>query len=213
MFPYVPSNGSALARPIRPIANMRGKVRLCLLGLLVAISSSGAFLAPSLKATHDKETTRRVCMRAESSSSPSSRGTFVDQALSSVFALGFTILGATATPHEATAKDFAGLIDIKGIDTSEVLHPGAGGGGWTGKASKPLRDCIVNVERVRVSTKQVTQSVSQRVALPDIEHGQCGLNSVDLGCPRGHRPLSFLCFRLVIRCSSACWFDNGMKSA
>lgn len=62
------------------------------------------------------------------------------------------VAASTAAPAPSIAKDFGG-IDVKGIDVSEVLHPGAGVGG--GKATKPLRDCVLNVERVRVSTKQV----------------------------------------------------------
>lgn len=59
---------------------------------------------------------------------------------------------ASAAPAPSTAKDVGG-IDVRGIDVAEMLHPGVGGLG--GKASKPLRDCVLNVERVRISTQQV----------------------------------------------------------
>lgn len=85
-----------------------------------------------------------------------SRGTFLARGASSAASAvaAWTLVGSASVgaPGQAIAKDIVG-IDVRGIDVSEILHPGAGEGG--GKASKPLRDCVLNVERVRVSTKQV----------------------------------------------------------
>lgn len=94
-------------------------------------------------------------------SSSWSRGAFLSQGASSATSavVGWTVIGSASVtaPGRASAKDIVG-IDVRGIDVSEVLHPGAGGGGG-GKANKPLRDCVLNVERVRVSTKQVEQKM------------------------------------------------------
>lgn len=59
---------------------------------------------------------------------------------------------ATASPAPSVAKGFD-VSEVKGLDVNEVMHLGAGSTG--GKATKPLRDCLLNVERVRISTKQV----------------------------------------------------------
>lgn len=117
------------------------------------------FVAPPTR-TH----TRSVISRAstavrtaimstdEQDQSSFSRGAFLQRGAAAT-AAACTVIGVSfAAPGRTRASYFAG-IDIKGIDVSEVLHPGAGDGG--GKATKPLRDCVLNVERVRVSTKQV----------------------------------------------------------
>lgn len=67
-------------------------------------------------------------------------------------AAAWGLVAASLAPPPSLAKDVGG-IDIRGIDVSEVLHMGAGESG--GKATKPLRDCVLNVERVRISTQQV----------------------------------------------------------
>lgn len=128
--------------------------------LLASISSSNAFLpTPSLAATacrqhHQQGTCGSLAMTAEtpSSSESSSRKAFFRQGATAVAASWGLVAAAVASPAPSLAKDIGG-IDVRGIDVAEMLHPGAGGG--SGKASSPLRDCLLNVERVRVSTKQV----------------------------------------------------------
>lgn len=106
------------------------------------------------KSEHDAMTTsgaspRMVKSPLSASASCSSRRYFIQKgALATTWA--FVISSITPLASEAS-QQFAG-VEIRGIDVAEVLHPGAGG---TGKASKPLRDCLLNVERVRISTKQV----------------------------------------------------------
>lgn len=127
--------------------------------LLASISSSNAFLAtPFLAAAvcrqHQQGTCGSFAMTAESpSSESSSRKAFLRRG-ATASAASWGLVAAVASPPPSLAKDIGG-IDVRGIDVADMLHPGAGSG--SGKASRPLRDCLLSVERVRISTKQVRQ--------------------------------------------------------
>ena len=130
----------------------------CALALFLAcISSSNAFLAtPFLAAAVCRHHQQGACgslgMTAETpSSESSSRKSFLRRGATAA-AASWGLVAAVASPAPSLAKDIGG-IDVRGIDVAEMLHPGAGGG--SGKASRPLRDCVLSVERVRISTKQV----------------------------------------------------------
>lgn len=66
-------------------------------------------------------------------------------------------VAALALPAPSLAKGFD-VSEVKGLDVNEVMHLGAGDSG--GKATKPLRDCLLSVERVRISTKQVRAALA-----------------------------------------------------
>lgn len=134
----------------------------CAIALFLAsIWSSEAFLTTTLLTAamcrhhHPQAPCGPLAMTAEttssSASSSTSRKAFLRRGATAV-AASWGLVAAVASPAASLAKDIGG-IDVRGIDVAEMLHPGAGGG--SGKASKPLRDCLLNVERVRISTKQV----------------------------------------------------------
>ena len=143
----------------------------CVLALLLALipSPSNSFLSSgSLASTvvqrlqQQTEARNRPFMKANkhdatlssAASAPSvSRKSFIG---SGALATMWSFAAVATTPFASDAAQFAG-VEIRGIDVAEVLHPGVGG---TGKATKPLRDCLLNVERVRISTKQVKSSLS-----------------------------------------------------
>ncbi|CAM9799535.1 unnamed protein product [Discosporangium mesarthrocarpum] len=78
-----------------------------------------------------------------------SRRDFLGKGLAGASMLGLL----TAEPNnQALAADFGGL-EITGVEVKELLHPGAGES--SGNAKKPLLDCLINIERVSESTKQV----------------------------------------------------------
>ena len=130
--------------------------------LVMFTSLSSAFLAASPRGTGGAS--RHGCFRScasttimtaasdpggSSSSSTSTRRAFVEGGAAALLAS----VAAVALPSPSLAK--LDISEVKGLDVNEVMHLGAGDSG--GKATKPLRDCLLNVERVRVSTKQVQQ--------------------------------------------------------
>eukprot|EP00752_Nemacystus_decipiens_P004151 g3799.t1 len=94
------------------------------------------------------------------SSSSSSRRDFVEGGAAALLAS----VAAVALPSPSLAK--LDLSEVKGLDVNEVMHLGAGSSG--GKATKPLRDCLLNVERVRVSTKQLEETLTNDGAPPGL---------------------------------------------
>lgn len=133
---------------------------VALLLALFPLSSSSFITSPLRGPTAWHHQPQGTCSRlfmanepSTSTSTPSSRRAFLERG---AVAASWGLVAASLAPARSLATDFAG-IDVRGIDVSEILHPGVGGGG--GKASRPLRDCLLNVERVRISTKQVTQSI------------------------------------------------------
>lgn len=143
----------------------------CAIALFLAsISSSRAFLTtPLLTAAvcrhhHQQAACGPLAMTVEtpssSASSSTSRKAFLRRGATAI-ATSCGLVAAVASPAASLAKDIGG-IDVRGIDVAEMLHPGAGGG--SGKASKPLRDCLLNLERVRMSTKQVRTALQLTTA-------------------------------------------------
>lgn len=109
----------------------------------VARASRNGFRSSCASAT----TTVMTSDPGGSSSSSSSRRAFVQGGAAALLAS----VAAAALPSPSVAK--LDMSEVKGLDVNEVMHLGAGSSG--GKATKPLRDCLLNIERVRVSTKQV----------------------------------------------------------
>lgn len=104
-------------------------------------------------------------MAAETpSSESSSRKAFLRRGATAA-AASWGLVAAVASPAPSLAKDIGG-IDVKGIDVAEMLHPGAGGG--SGKASRPLRDCLLSVERVRVSMQQLEDTLTNEEPPPGL---------------------------------------------
>eukprot|EP00904_Undaria_pinnatifida_P010429 jgi/Undpi1/6516/HiC_scaffold_20.g08995.m1 len=115
---------------------------------------------------------------SSSASSSTSRKAFLRRGATAVAASwGLVAAVAVASPAASLAKDIGG-IDVRGIDVAEMLHPGAGGG--SGKASKPLRDCLLNVERVRISTKQLEDTLTNEGSPP-------GLNGLVRGLIKNYK--------------------------
>lgn len=153
---------------MRSGGKMRG-VCCCAVALLLAapLPSLDAFLTTSTlsaKAATSRQRQRTTCVNrlfmsenhdpvaaAAAKSTPPSQGSRGEFLRRGALTAAWGLAAVSGAPSASQAKDFGG-IDVRGIDVAEVLHPGAGVGG---KASKPLRDCLLNVERVRVSTKQV----------------------------------------------------------
>ncbi|CAN0124893.1 unnamed protein product [Pylaiella littoralis] len=74
-------------------------------------------------------------------------------------------VAAAALPAPSLAKGID-ISEVKGLDVTEVMHLGAGSSG--GKATKPLRDCLLNVERVRISTQQLEDTLTNEGAPPGL---------------------------------------------
>ncbi|CAM9814213.1 unnamed protein product [Ectocarpus sp. 4 AP-2014] len=143
------------------------------LAVLLALYSSlsGAFLTPTKAALgclhQHRSASSPTCLsmtaRDElgSGKSRSSRRGFLEGGAVGLLA-SVAVIGLPA-PSAAKGID---LSEVKGLDVSEVMHLGAGSSG--GKATKPLRDCLLNVERVRISTKQLEDTLTNDGAPPGL---------------------------------------------
>lgn len=121
--------------------------------LILSTSLSSAFLATSPRGSggaprHGFRTCASATTTMTSDPGGSSRRAFLEGGAAALLAS----VAAVALPSPSLAK--LDISEVKGLDVNEVMHLGAGSSG--GKATKPLRDCLLNVERVRVSTKQVS---------------------------------------------------------
>lgn len=124
--------------------------------LILSTSLSSAFLAASPRGGGGASrygfrscaTTTMAASDPGGSTTRTSRRAFVEGGAAALLAS----VAAVALPPPSLAK--LDISEVKGLDVNEVMHLGAGSSG--GKATKPLRDCLLNVERVRVSTKQAS---------------------------------------------------------
>lgn len=125
--------------------------------LVLSTSLSSAFLAASPRAAGGASrsgfrscaSTPTMMTSDPGGSTSTSRRAFVEGGAAALLA---SVAAVAALPPPSLAK--LDISEVKGLDVNEVMHLGAGSSG--GKATKPLRDCLLNVERVRVSTKQVS---------------------------------------------------------